>query len=140
MSAIVLQLLMEFFGAFLGFLFAALLSGILEKHTEKKRYCVIRNNLVNELKDIVTPLKRYVDQRMLLSTRIATPTWDALQFSGMLLNLIETSYFDSLVHVYSLIKAYNEDRIYGMDISVDRLSEIVNLCEDTLAKIEMERK
>ena len=128
------QLFIEFFGAFLGFLFAAILSGILEKRTEKRRHCIIRTNLVNELRDIIVPLRQYVDQNIPLSARIATPTWDALQFSGMILDLIETSYFDSLVQVYAMIKAYNEDRIYNKNISVSRLSEIVSICEDTLVQ------
>ena len=140
MESIWVQLLVEFFGAFLGFLFATLLAGLSGIKEKKRKYNLVLDCLIDELHDIIEPLEKYIDNNMILNSRIAIPTWEALQYSGMTLDLIGKDYFDNLVTAYALIKAYNEDRLFENKISVSRLSEIVKVCKEALAQIEAERK
>lgn len=140
MESIWIQVLVEFFGAFFGFLFATLLSGISGIREKKRKYNLVLDCLTDELRDIIIPLKKYVDNNMILNSRIAIPTWESLQYSGMTLELIGKDYFDDLVTAYALIKAYNEDRFIETKISVNRLKEILEVCNNALIKIEAERK
>ena len=140
MDSVWFQLLIEFFGAFLGFLFAALLSSVSERRETKNRYKMILNSLINELNDIVEPMKQYIASNTVLKARIAVPAWDALQYSGMTLQLLGKEYFDDLITAYAKIKAYNEDRLYDKTVTVDRMADIVSACEKTLAKMKAERK
>lgn len=140
MDSIWFQLFIEFFGAFLGFLFAALLSGLSEKHAQKKKYKTILNSLIIELSDISKALGEHIKSNDIISTRIAIPTWDALQYSGLTLDLIEESYFDKIVEAYALIKLFNEHCLLGKGISIEIMQTVYDTCEIALKEIKAERK
>lgn len=138
MDSIFIQLLIEFFGAFLGFLFAVLLAGISERIEHKKKNIMILRSLNEELNDITAAIKQYIENKIVLNARIAIPTWDALQNTGMTLELIGAHYFDKLVTAYALIKSYNEDRLHDKPLTVNRLQEIVQVCEEALFQLKKE--
>ena len=100
----------EFIAAFLGFFFAIVFSGINTKYESRKKLKVIVSGIRNELQDIRKSLNDYLNNEIALRHRIATPTWDCLQFAGGVLDLIDKEYYDDLLTVYSLIKIYNEEK------------------------------
>ena len=138
MKAILIELFVAFFGAFSGFLFAMILDRMEDRRKEKIKYALIVKNLVDELSDIYSSLKKYHEHETRLNARIATPTWDALQYSGTTLELIDKPFFDDLVKTYALIKAYNEDYKYNKQLEVNKISVIVDSCKKALVQMETE--
>ncbi len=139
MDNIVYDLAIEFIAAFLGFLFAIFLNKLSDKKEEKRKYRMILECLNSELEDIVGPLKQYAAAGRVLTSRIAIPTWDALQYSAMALELIDKPYFNELINTYSLIKAYNEDQLYRSEtLTTGRLEEIIESAEKSLQYIHSE--
>ncbi len=133
--------LVEFVAAFLGFLFALFLTGISDRHNEVKQKKTIIRGLRNELEDIHDSVLAYTSHNIPLKHRIAIPTWDALQYSGGILSLMENDYYDEIISVYSTIKRYNEERSTFDETEENRtLTEIVNLSENVLALLPKESK
>ena len=140
MDSFFIQLLIQFLGAFFGFLFAAVLAGISGKRNEKRKIKKIVQSLIEELEDIVKPLRKYVDNNHVLSSRISTPTWDALQYSGLTIELIEKKYFYDLIMAYSLIKEFNDNHLFGKDIKIEDIKNIFETCERALTQLNTEKK
>ncbi len=135
------QLLIEFFSAFLGFLFAILLAWLTNRHVQKKKYNQVLDCLQNELADLAKPLEKYVQSKTALHYPIATPVWDAMKSSGMVLDLIGKPFFDNLIGTFSQIEAYNSDRFHADDAELlERLEGIAESIGKVLPQIEAERK
>ncbi|MCR5848252.1 MAG: hypothetical protein K6G75_09065 [Lachnospiraceae bacterium] len=129
--------IIEFVAAFLGFLFAILFAGISSKIENKKKQKMLLKNIHNELKDIHDSIKEYEDNNALLRHRIAVPTWDALQYSGGVMDLIGESYYDELLTAYSSIKMFNDERREMSDKEIKKImEEILESSHNVLTQIE----
>ncbi len=116
----------EFIAAFLGFLFALLLENVIEKKQKKEKTQLIIKNIVEELTDIQSSLSIYINNKHSLYSLMQTPSWDALQNSGLTIELVELPYYQDLIDSYSLIKSCNDALIIQRvnSVEVERLKEI----------------
>ena len=131
----------EFIAAFFGFLFAMFLSGMSQRYYEKKKTKSVLNGIRNELEDIYDSVKPYTEKRVLLKHRIAIPTWDALQYSGGIMDLIGEDYYDDIIWVYSSIKRYNEEREELSEIEAYKeLNNILSLSQKVLEQLPKEKE
>ena len=132
---------MEFVAAFLGFFFAIVFSGINTKYESRKKLKMIIAGIRNELQDISNSMDAYIEKRIALRHRIATPTWDSLQYAGGVLDLIDKEYYDDLLSVYSQIKIYNEEKntLDDKDI-LSEMALIVKHAKNVLDSMEKEKK
>ena len=132
----------EFIAAFLGFLFALLLDKMLEKRNRKEKTKLVLENIISELKDICSGLNSYIENNRSVSFRIQIPSWEALQYSGMTIELIEHSFYQDLITCYSLIQNYNDALLFrdNKSLSVDELKNITGLINKLLNEIEGEAK
>ena len=124
--------LIEFVAAFLGFFFAIVFSRLSEERERKNKLKMIVEGIYNELQDIHKSISTYVTQHVLLRYRIATPTYDALQYAGGVLDLINREYYDEMLTVYSHIKYFNEER--NMMSEQDLFTEMKTI-EETAQKV-----
>lgn len=130
---------LQFIAAFLGFLFAILLDRMNSRREERNKQKMILLGIQNELRDISTDAAEYLSRGVVLRHRIATPTWDSLQYAGGVLSLMDKPFYDSLVGTYSMIKIFNEERREMEDKELQKwLSEIRLHSEKLLAEMERE--
>ena len=134
------ELGVEFFGAFLGFGFALLINSLTNKSRKKKTKINILDNLIDELNDIRKSLNNYVEENADLTSSIYTPTWNALQNSGMILELIDSSCYSDLINTYSSIYNTNEKTRNDKPIPVADVKVLSEKCANTLHKVSSERK
>lgn len=141
MGGFLYDFLVEFIAAFFGFLFAILLDRLNAKREDRKRIRSIVQSIQNELQDIDASIQEYLQQRVVLRHRIAIPTWDALQYAGGVMDLMDKPYYDDLLSAYSAIKLYNEERsAMEPEDAYRTLSRITQLSEAVLHAIEEEVK
>lgn len=129
--------LVEFVAAFLGFLFAILFAGISSKIEKKKKSEMLLKSIQNELQDIHDSISDYYEHKRVLRHRIAIPTWDALQYSGGVMDLMEKVYYDELLTTYSSIKMFNDERREMSDTEIISITEnIIKSSNNVLIQIE----
>ena len=130
----------EFFAAFLGFLFALLLDEMIEARKSKSKKRLVIINVIAELKDIHVSLLDYINNHHNLEYTIQTPSWDAIQNAGITIELISNKFYQDLISTYSLIKTYNEMLITKSksSISLKNLIKIDSEVEHLIHEMEEE--
>jgi hypothetical protein len=96
-------------GAFLGFLLALYLQRLTDRHSKKEKIGLVLSNIKEELSDISSAVQQYIDIDKPLKCNIQTPSWDAVQGSGIILELIGEPSYIHIIKVYSLIKNFNTE-------------------------------
>jgi len=121
-------------GAFLGFVGALYLQARTEKHVKKCRDALVLKNLKDEISNISLPLSEYLEKGIPLKHDIQTPNWDAVLYSGAILEFIENPVYAQTISVYSNIKHFNgmknsfnkEDNLIAIKDIVDASEHIVH--------------
>lgn len=109
-------------GAFLGFIGALYIQSSADKRAKKNRENIILTNIRDELGDISSSLGEYLEKNIPLNYNIQTPNWNAVLYSGAILEFIENPLYTQTINAYSLIKRFNDMRNYLC--KEDNLNEI----------------
>ena len=132
----------EFIAAFLGFLFALLLDNLMDRRNKKGKMKLVLENVVNELKDIRSGLSGYVENGRPVSFRIQIPSWDALQYSGLTLALIDVPYYQELISTYALIQTCNDMILFreSKSLTMEETIGITDSIDALLKRMEGDKK
>ena len=138
MSEYLISVSIEFIAAFLGFMFALLLDSLLERRNKKEKLKLAMENIISELNDIYSGLNEYISKNCPISFKIQIPSWEALQYSGMTIELIEFDYYQELITTYSLIQYYNDSLMFQRlnVLSVEDIRKINENVNDLLNKMK----
>lgn len=108
MLQLVLDLFVSIVGAFVGFGFALFLD---KQNIKQKRKSTIKKALSSineELIDISSSIEKYLLSNKVLEQEIPIPAWEAVLYSGILLDLIEYPGYNGIINVYSAIISFNK--------------------------------
>jgi len=96
-------------GAFFGFLLALYLQNRSHKRAKKNKLYLVIENIKSELSDISFDLQKCLEKNQPLKSKIQTPSWESILYSGIILELIEEPIYTHAIQAYSLINHHNED-------------------------------
>ena len=99
-------------GSFVGFVGALYLRSRADKQNKKNKSKLVLQNISDEISDISSVLVHYLETEKPLNYNIQTPNWDAVLYSGLVLEFIENPLYAQTINIYSRIKHFNDSRTF----------------------------
>lgn len=122
------------FGAFVGFGLALYLQRKTDKAVKLDKHKKVIKSITQELLDISQSLQGYIAVNQVYKQKITIPAWDAILNSGFILELIDYPLYDNLIHVYSLIKSFNESQNCSTnEVFQKSMNDIINASNEILS-------
>lgn len=124
-------------GAFIGFGFAILLERFVS--ARRRKDCI--DNIRLELRDLRDRLERRRDERVIpssLSFGILTPVWDAVVSTGILLELRDEQYYDSLFAAYGSISRLSRMEDHTRRAGQQNVDELIGMRTAVLELLDEE--